>query len=78
MVEAVKSIPIISNGDIRTAADAQRMFVRNRLCGCGDRPRRGCAKPVEFFGNWKSWSEQASPTKIVLVSDCVSCTVTIP
>ena len=26
VVEAVKSIPIIGNGDIRTAADAQRMF----------------------------------------------------
>ena len=43
VVEAVESIPVVGNGDIRTLADAEAMFARDRLRGDLDRPGR----PVE-------------------------------
>ncbi|WP_250846669.1 tRNA dihydrouridine synthase [Aquisphaera insulae] len=59
VVEAVESMPIIANGDVRTIADAAAMFEETG-CAAISIGRGALANPF-FFRQLESWSRTGSP-----------------
>jgi nifR3 family TIM-barrel protein len=59
VVEAVERIPVIGNGDVRTVADAARMF---RVTGCaGIAVGRGALLNPWFFAQLRRWEQTGDP-----------------
>jgi tRNA-dihydrouridine synthase len=59
VVEAVQSIPVLGNGDVRTVADAARMF---RATGCaGIAVGRGALLNPWFFAQLCCWEQTGDP-----------------
>jgi tRNA-dihydrouridine synthase len=59
VVEAVEGIPVLGNGDVRTVADAARMFA---VTGCaGVAVGRGALLNPWFFAQLRRWEETGDP-----------------
>jgi nifR3 family TIM-barrel protein len=59
VVEAVENLPIIGNGDIRTIADAERMFLHTGCAGISI--GRGALLNPWFFAQLCRWEETGDP-----------------
>lgn len=59
VVEAVDSMPVIGNGDIRSIADAERMFLSTGCAGVSI--GRGALLNPWFFAQLGRWSESGDP-----------------
>ena len=61
VVEAVESIPVVGNGDIRTLHDAETMFRETGCSAISDRPG-GPVQPVPVPGQLaRTWAETGHP-----------------
>jgi tRNA-dihydrouridine synthase B len=59
VVDAVESMPVIGNGDVRSIADAERMFRESR-CAAISIGRGALADPF-FFRRLSNWAETGDP-----------------
>ena len=59
VVEAVERIPVIGNGDVRTIADAQRMFTATRCAGIS--VGRGALLNPWIFAQLRQWQQTGMP-----------------
>ena len=70
VVAAVKSIPVIGNGDVKSPQDARRMIETTRLCRRDDQPRRPLVRPWLFRDTWSCLTTGIIPPEPTIDDKC--------